>query len=106
MSSMPITPPHEPEYAWEVATLFPQQGSWSEEVYLDLTAGAERRIELVNGRLEFLPMPTVLHESLVRFLFLALHQFVQDRDIGTVFFNGIRLRIRPGQVRLPEVIFF
>ena len=105
MSSMPLTPPHEPEYAWEVATLYPEQGEWSEEEYLDLTDHANRRIEFTDGRLEFLPMPTEVHEAIVRFLFLALYEFVTKRKLGEVYSNGIRLRIRPRKIRLPDIIF-
>jgi Uma2 family endonuclease len=102
---MPLTPSQEPEYAWEVATLYPAQGEWSEEEYLELTDHANRRIEFTDGRLEFLPMPTEVHEALVQFLFFALHAFVEQRQLGKVYFNGIRLRIRPRKTRLPDVIF-
>ncbi len=93
------------DYAWEVATLFPEQGEWSEEEYLELTDHSKRRIEFTDGRLEFLPMPTEIHEAIVRYLFLALYQFVEPRKLGEVYFNGIRLRIRPRKVRLPDIIF-
>jgi Uma2 family endonuclease len=105
MSSTSLTPSQEPEYAWEVATLYPEQGEWSEEAYLDLTDHARRRIEFTDGRLEFLPMPTEIHESIVRFLFLCLYEFVEKRKWGQVYFNGIRLRIRPRKIRLPDIIF-
>src|SRR3990170_4537478 len=103
MSIAPLS--SDADYAWEVATLFPEQGEWSEEAYLDLTDGTNRRIEFTDGRLEFLPMPTEIHESLVRFLFLALYQFVETRKLGEVYFNGIRVRIRPRKIRLPDVLF-
>jgi Uma2 family endonuclease len=105
MSSTPLTSSQEPEYAWEVATLFPEQGEWSEEAFLELTDHSNRRIEFTDGRLEFLPLPTEVHEALVRFLFLALYFFVEQRKLGEVYSNGIRLRIRPRKVRLPDVIF-
>ncbi len=115
MSSIPVIAPldpgyngpqsKEPQYAWEVATLYPEQGQWSEEEYLQLTDRANRRIEYTDGRVEFLTMPDLVHEKLTRFLFLALYQFVDHRKLGEVFSNGIRLRIRPGKVRLPDVIF-
>ena len=95
----------EPDYAWEVATLYPLQGEWSEEDYLKLTDHANRRIEYTDGRVEFLTMPTEIHEAITQFLFLALHQFVDQRKLGKVYNNGIRLRIRPRKVRLPDVIF-
>jgi len=106
MSSLPFaSSSQEPDYAWEVATLFPEQGEWTEEAYLDLTDSTSRRIEFTDGRLEFLPMPTEIHESLVRFLFLALYQFVETKKLGEVYFNGIRVRIRPRKTRLPDVLF-
>ncbi len=105
MSSMPATPSHEPEYAWEIATLYPAQGEWSEEEYLELTDHANRRIEYTEGRLEFLPMPTDIHETLVRFLFRALDRYVDQRKLGEVFSNGIRLRVAAQKYRLPDVIF-
>jgi Uma2 family endonuclease len=50
-------------------------------------------------------MPTDIHESLVEFLFFALREFVEKRKLGKVRWTGIRLRIRPGKFRLPDVIF-
>jgi Uma2 family endonuclease len=105
MSTVPPTLEHEAEYTWEVATLFPEQGEWSEEEYLQLTDGANRRVEFTDGRLEFLEMPTEIHEAIVQFLFLALHQHVTKKALGKVYSNGIRLRVRPRKIRLPDVIF-
>jgi len=94
-----------PEYVWELATMYPVQGNWSEEAYLELTDDSNRRIELTNGRLEFLPMPTEIHEVIIRFLFLALYSFVDQRKIGEVYNNGIRVRVHPQKTRLPDVLF-
>jgi len=105
MSTIPPSQAAEGDYAWEVATLFPEQGEWSEEAYLELTDGSNRRIEYTDGRLEFLETPTLIHETLVRFLFFALHPFVEQQTIGAVYWSGIRLRIRPGKFRLPDIIF-
>ncbi len=110
MSSAPIPSPQNPdlpgaEYAWELATLFPAQGDWTEEAYLDLTNGSNRRIELTAGKLDFIEMPTLIHETLVQYLLFALYGFVDQRKMGSVFNNGIRLRIRPSRVRLPDIIF-
>ncbi len=115
MSSIPVTAQLDPEYpgldyaereyVWEVATLYPQQGEWSEEDYLKLTDHWNRRIKFTDGRVEFLTTPTLIHETLTRFLFLALYQFVNQRELGEVYSSGIRLRIRPRKFRLPDVIF-
>jgi Uma2 family endonuclease len=50
-------------------------------------------------------MPTEVHEAIVRFLFLALYGFVDKKKLGEVYFNGIRLRIRPRKIRLPDIVF-
>lgn len=105
MSANPFPQSSEPEYAWEVATLYPEQGEWSEEQYLELTDHSNRRVEFTDGRLEFLPVPTDIHESLVEFLFFALHEFVERRQLGKVRWTGIRVRIRPRKFRLPDVLF-
>jgi Uma2 family endonuclease len=105
MSTAPLSTPHEGNYAWELATLYPEQGEWSEEEYLKLTDGSRARIEFTDGTLEFLPMPTEIHEALIRFLFLALYRYVNDRKLGEVYVNGIRLRIRQRKIRLPDVVF-
>jgi Uma2 family endonuclease len=105
MSSTPFSPGTEGEYAWEVATLFPEQGEWSEEEYLRLTDGTNRRIEYTDGRLKFLAMPTEIHETLAELLFFSLREFVEHRKLGKVHMSGIRLRIRPRKIRLPDIIF-
>jgi len=94
-----------PEYAWEVATLYPLQGHWTESEYLSLTDSTNQRIELVDGRLEFLAMPTEIHQELIEILFFALKQFVEDRQLGRVRFTGIRVRTVPGKIREPDVMF-
>jgi Uma2 family endonuclease len=93
------------DYAWEVATLFPQQGEWTEAAYLDLTDGTNRRIEFTDGRLEFLPMPTEIHQELIAFLYRALFAYVDRLSLGKVHFSGLRLRVRPGKIREPDLIF-
>jgi Uma2 family endonuclease len=105
MSSIPPSLASEADYAWELATLFPPQGHWSEEAYLDLTDGTNRRIELVDGRLEFLPMPTELHQALAGFLYHALLAFVMRGDLGIVPFPPLRVRVPGGRYREPDVLF-
>jgi len=95
MSTIPSSQTSDADYVWEVATLFPQQGKWSEEEYLELTDHSKRRIEFTDGRLEFLPMPTEIHQELLAFLYRELYQFVEKFGFGKVHFSGLRLRVRP-----------
>jgi Uma2 family endonuclease len=105
MSTIDPSLASEADYAWELATLFPPQGHWSEGAYLSLTDETNRRIELVEGRLEFLPMPTELHQALVAFLYQALLAFVTKNGLGTVPYAPLRVRMPNGKYREPDVMF-
>ena len=65
----PIAPPGEP--VWEINELFPEQGDWSEQLYLSLSTN--RLVEFDNGMIEVLPVPTKTHQLIVAFLFGALN---------------------------------
>jgi Uma2 family endonuclease len=105
MSIAPSPLTGEPEYAWEVATLYPEQGAWSEERYLELTDGTNRLVEFTDGRVEFLPMPTEDHQLVAGFLYHALLDFVTRLNLGMVPFPPLRVRVRPGKIRQPDVLF-
>jgi Uma2 family endonuclease len=83
--------------------ILPHQGAWSEEEYLVLTDCRSRLVEYTDGFLEVLPMPTDKHQSLLKFLFLAFFHFVETRG-GNVQFAPLRLRIRPGKYREPDLL--
>jgi Uma2 family endonuclease len=84
-------------------SLAPLQGSWTEDQYLRLTEQTNRLIEFSDGALEVLPMPTDQHQVIVRTLFLALYAFLQPLG-GTVLFAPLRLRVRPGKYREPDIL--
>jgi Uma2 family endonuclease len=92
---------------WEIVSLFPEQGEWSEEDYLSLgdKLDTHRLIELVDGRIEVLPVPTEEHQSIIAFLFEALVGFVRPRKLGKVLFMGLRVRMRTLNFREPDVVF-
>jgi len=95
------------EPTWELLPLFPEQGEWSEEDYLSLEEKLDthRLIELVDGRIEVLPVPTEEHQSIVFFLTQALYAFVKPRRLGKVLFSGFRVRMRARNFREPDVVF-
>ena len=92
----------EAEPAWEVALLFPAQGAWSEEDYLYLDTN--RLVELSNGNIEVLPMPSDKHQSIVFFLSALLGAFARKIG-GKVLFAPLRLRLWPDKIREPDLIF-
>ena len=79
------------------------QGFWTQAQYLQLTDWSNRLIEFTDGRIEVLPMPTQEHQAISRFLFLALYSFVQGIG-GNVFYAPLRLRIRDGKFREPDLL--
>lgn len=48
----------------EILALLPEQGAWSEGDYLWLTNSTNRLVELDEGQIEMLPMPTELHQAI------------------------------------------
>ena len=97
------TPKAVPEPAWEIAKIFPYQGSWSEGDYLELDTN--HLVELTDGRIEVLPMPTEEHQDLVLYLLQSLLAFVNPRGLGKALMAPLRVRVRPGKIREPDVIF-
>lgn len=95
------------EPAWGLLALFPGQGDWTEEDYLalDQVRDSRRLVELVDGRLEVLPAPIEEHQSIILFLLEALRAFVRPRRAGKVSFAGLRVRVKPGQFREPDIVF-
>ena len=79
------------------------QGMWSVEQYLALTAQTNRLLEYTDGVIEVLPMPTDKHQSISLFLLLCFLAFVRPRG-GVVFYAPLRLEIRPGKFREPDLL--
>jgi Uma2 family endonuclease len=86
-----------------IAALLPEQGEWSEEAYLWLTNYTNRLVEFTDGRIEVLPMPTEKHQAILKYLFLAFYTFVEQLG-GTVFFAALRLRLKTGKFREPDLL--
>ncbi|QEH31970.1 hypothetical protein OJF2_04370 [Aquisphaera giovannonii] len=82
--------------------LLPPQGLWSEEEYLVLTEHRSRLVEYTDGFLEVLPTPTDRHQRILKFLLFAIAAFAEPR--GAVQFAPLRLRIRPGKFREPDLL--
>ncbi len=83
--------------------ILPRQGSWSDEEYLVLTEHTNRLVEFTDGFLEELPMPTERHQAMVEYLFDELRTYIKPRG-GKARFAPLRLQIRPGKYREPDVL--
>ena len=91
------------EPVWELARLFPPQGDWTEEAYFAIES--TRLVELVDGCLEFLTMPTKFHQRIVQFLCSLIAQFIRGDAGGEVFFAPLPLRLWPGRIREPDIVY-
>jgi len=96
-------PVREAEPAWEIARLFPAQGTWTEEEYLALTRDTNHFVEFVDGNVEVLAMPTLTHQLIVAFLFRLISDFVSSRKLGLTVIGPLRIRLRPRLIREPDI---
>jgi Uma2 family endonuclease len=91
------------EYREAVLALLPDQGQVSEEDYLWLTGHTTRLLEFTDGYVEVLPVPTNTHQGIVLFLVRALLPYLDARG-GILRFAPLRLRLRPGKFREPDLM--
>ena len=82
--------------------VLPRQGNWSDEDYLWLTDATNRLVEFTDGFVEALPMPTLTHQLALSFLYDRFKQHVDPG--GVVLFAALRVRIRPGKFREPDLV--
>ena len=99
---MPTIPSPVGQPAWELAELFPHQGEWTEEEYLALDTN--RLIELSDGRLEVLPLPTEIHQKIVFFLNKLFEAFLLRHKLGTVVAAPFPVRLWRGKMRQPDLV--
>jgi Uma2 family endonuclease len=88
---------------WEAAQVFPVRYPCTEEEYFALDENI--RLEYADGFLEVLPMPTISHQLILRFLDRQLDDFVVAGKLGIALPAGYRVRIRPGKYREPDILF-
>lgn len=91
---------------WEIALLFPCQGEWTEAEYLAVEGKANYLIELSDGCLELLPIPSLFHQLLVEFLYLAFKEWVDPRKLGKVLFAPLPIRLWSGKFRDADIVLF
>ncbi len=93
----------DPEPAWEIAHIFPRQGTWSEEEYLALETN--HLVEYSHGHIEVLPMPTPFHQLIVAFLFEHLRRYLKQYMAGAlVLFAPVPVQLWAGKYREPDIL--
>ncbi len=91
------------EPVWEIAEFFPLQGEWTQDEYVRLDTN--RLVELSDGNLEVLPMPTEWHQMITLFLYEQLRNFTRTRRLGLTLAAPMRVRLWDGKMREPDVAF-
>ena len=86
-----------------VQEVMPRQGHWDQDAYLWLTDQTSRLIELTDGNIEVLPLPTDEHQSILACLYQMFFTFLQASG-GKVLLAPLRLRIHQGQFREPDLL--
>jgi Uma2 family endonuclease len=79
------------------------QGTWTVEQYLRLSDRTNRLFEFTDGQLELLPVPTDKHQVIIAFLYRALFPLMEKIG-GVVLFAALRLQIREGKFREPDLM--
>lgn len=79
------------------------QGFWTEDQYLRLSGQVNYLLEFSDGVIETQPMPTCKHQVIIFFLMLTLRAAVQPLH-GAAFFAPLRLQLRPGKYREPDLL--
>lgn len=79
--------------------VLPEQGQWSDEDYLWLTDHTNQLIEVTDGFLEVLPVPTDRHQTLLLFLSDEIRRWG-----GKVLMAPLRLRVRERKFREPDLV--
>lgn len=90
---------------WEIADWFPRQGFWTEHDYLELTESSNRLVELENGKLEVLTMPTLEHQLITIHLLVILREFVLANDLGMVLVAPHPTWLSKDNYREPDIVF-
>ena len=110
MKAMTTTEPAEPAPDYRpqplaslLCDLLPSQGRWSDDSYLWLTDHGNRLVELTDGHIQELPMPTATHQAVLLCLYDLFRAWLRPRG-GVVMVAALRMRIREGKFREPDLL--
>jgi Uma2 family endonuclease len=92
----------EQELAYELLS----EPAWTEEAYLVFSEAFNRPIELSDGRLVILPMPSLTHQRILkRFVYLA-QTWLTVNHRGEILFAAHPIRLWPGKYREPDAMIW
>jgi Uma2 family endonuclease len=83
--------------------VLPAAGEWTEADYYPLSERG-RLVELSDGSVEVIEVPTDFHQLILLRLVLALQVFVSEHKLGKVRFAPLPVQLWPGKVREPDLV--
>jgi Uma2 family endonuclease len=92
----------EQELAYELLS----EQAWSQEAYLAFSEAFNRPIELSDGRLTILPMPSLTHQRILKQFVLQAQQWLAEGRRGEILFAAHPIRLRPGKYREPDAMIW
>jgi Uma2 family endonuclease len=90
----------EQELAYELLS----EPAWSEEAYLVFSEAFNRPIELSDGRLIILPMPSLTHQRILRRFVHHAQTWLAEAERGEIVFAAHPIRLWPGKYREPDAM--
>jgi Uma2 family endonuclease len=82
-----------------------ENATWTEEAYFGLP-DSNQIVELSDGKLIIPDMPTLAHQATVLALSFEVERWNRERRAGRVLVAPYPIRLWPGKIREPDVMFF
>ena len=79
---------------------------WSEEAYLTFSEAFNRPMELSDGRLIILPMPSLTHQRILRRFVDQAEKWLSANGRGEILFTAHPIRLWPGKYREPDAVIW
>src|SRR5205809_7891696 len=92
----------EQELAYELLS----EPAWTEEAYLVFSEAFNRPMELSDGRLIILPMPSLTHQRILKQFVLHAQHWLAEGNRGEVLFAPHPIRLWPGKYREPDAMIW
>jgi Uma2 family endonuclease len=92
----------EQELAYELLS----EPAWSEDAYLVFSEAFNRPIELSDGRLVILPMPSLAHQRILRRFVHHAQTWLAEAERGEIVFAAHPIRLWPGKYREPDAMIW
>ncbi len=81
----------------------PKRKVWTYKDYLRLED--DKRYEVINGRLEEMPAPTVLHQRVLNSLNVLMYLFSKENGLGEVLTSPVDVILSETVVVQPDIVF-